>query len=142
MLAQNFKTPADLGISDAEFEALVKVLGMLERGEIKNTPPRARYIVGAPIHVTECERAPTHFSMGYEVAYHDCGTSCCIMGWARWVGDDDRLFRDATSINHSAQPLFYPYNDGILERRVGIGAIALRNYLTHGEPRWEEALEA
>jgi hypothetical protein len=35
MLAQNFKTPAALGISDAEFEALVKALGMLEREEIK-----------------------------------------------------------------------------------------------------------
>lgn len=35
MLAQNFKTAADLDLADAEFEALVKVLGMLERGEIK-----------------------------------------------------------------------------------------------------------
>ena len=33
MLAQNFKTPADLEITDIVFEALVKVLGMLERQE-------------------------------------------------------------------------------------------------------------
>lgn len=36
MLAQNFKTPADLDLPNPEFEALVKVLGMLERGEIKS----------------------------------------------------------------------------------------------------------
>lgn len=34
MLAQNFKTPADLKIDDDDFEALVKVLGMFERAEV------------------------------------------------------------------------------------------------------------
>lgn len=31
MLAQNFKTAVNLGISDAQFDTLVLVLGMLER---------------------------------------------------------------------------------------------------------------
>jgi hypothetical protein len=34
MLANSFMTPSALGISDVEFDALVKVLGMLERSEI------------------------------------------------------------------------------------------------------------
>jgi hypothetical protein len=34
MLAQNFKTAAELDLSDAEIKALVKVLGILERGEL------------------------------------------------------------------------------------------------------------
>jgi hypothetical protein len=34
MLANNFMTPSALGLSDVEFESLVKVLGMLERGDI------------------------------------------------------------------------------------------------------------
>lgn len=37
MLAQNFKTPADLDLSDKEFASLVKVLGMLERGSYLTT---------------------------------------------------------------------------------------------------------
>jgi hypothetical protein len=37
MLAQNFKTAADLGIKDIDLDALIKVLGMLERRSYLST---------------------------------------------------------------------------------------------------------
>lgn len=45
MLAQNFKTPADLGITDVEFDALYKVLGILERSEVPHVPVTRALIV-------------------------------------------------------------------------------------------------
>lgn len=120
MLAPNHKTPTALGISNIEFESLVKVLGMLKRGEIESK----------------------EFCMG---TFHpECGSACCIAGWAgivtpgifsrfRFSGDDTALGR-----------LFYPGRDRCCEAydaSPAQGAIALRSYLTHGEPRWDEALE-
>lgn len=61
MLAQNFKTPTALGISDIEFESLVKVLGMLERGEIEKEQFDMRDV------------------------WHPCGAPACLIGWAGHV---------------------------------------------------------
>lgn len=114
MLAQNFKTPADLEISDDEFDALAKVLGMLEREEIRRDD----------------------FDMDWP---DGCGAPCCILGHARRLG----AFRDewlgGMPAAHCA--LFAP----VTRVRYSTitpdqAAIALRNFLTHGEPRWQEAL--
>lgn len=110
MLAQNFKTPTDLDISDAEFDALRKVLGMLERGEIAERQFDMRHI------------------------HHDCGSPARICGWALHVSNNYRLFGSV-----------WPQRlADLLRTRTGVNtsqaAIALRNYLTHGEPRWNEAL--
>ena len=61
MLANNFMTPSALGLSDVEFESLVKVLGMLERGEI----------------------AEEQFTM--RRVQHPCRTPACLCGWANHV---------------------------------------------------------
>ncbi len=61
MLAQNFKTAKELGLADAEVEALITVLGMLERGDIA----RAEFHMG-------------HFR-------HECRTPACICGWAHHI---------------------------------------------------------
>jgi hypothetical protein len=135
MLAQNFKTPADLGISDAEFEALLKVLRMMERGEIRAAPKDAvfdRYNI---------REAHTMFRMASTNGSADCGTACCILGWA-WHLDDGmarHLFWE-TDQNPALNELFYTHTDGIYCRNPEQGAIALRNYLTFGEARWAEAL--
>ncbi len=64
MLAQTFKTAAELGIPDQERNALVTVLYMIEDGQIK----------------------PELIFMG---AYHAsnalCGTTHCLAGWAYTV---------------------------------------------------------
>lgn len=122
MLAQNLKTPADLGITDAEFDALAKVLGMLERGELTHTDKRAPTV-------------PNGFNMGVVKTKTDCGTVCCIYGWACTLCDWH------TSISHDLFTVFCPPNIGKYSAITPAqAAIALRSYLTHGDPRWDEAL--
>ena len=133
MLAQNFKTPTELGITDIEFDALQKVLGMLERGEILPAPETA---VFDRRHGPE---TPTMFRMTSVWGYAECGTACCLMGWAQHVANDRDLFMSWEG--RSVEPLFFPLDGycAIISRNPEHGAIALRNYLTHGEPRWSEA---
>lgn len=114
MLAQNFKTPAELEISDIEFEALVKVLGMFDRGEIP----------------------PEMFRMN-QIGSPDCGTAGCICGWAKTI--DRSLFNGTWSVGLDG--LFIrPSNLQNTDATPPQAAIALRNYLTSGEPRWAEAM--
>lgn len=125
MLAQNFKTAADLGIKDVELDALIKVLGMLERGEIDES----------------------HFNM------NDiwCNSVGCIWGWARHVSHQTafnrRLFATETGTDHGALArLFANFGESELMRRVRRmaqphhAALAIRSYLTTGEANWAEAL--
>lgn len=137
MLAQNFKTPAALGIADHEFDALVKVLGMLEREEIK--------------HASECEPVVgSLFNMCSFGRDTDCGTIGCIAGWARVVSNG-KAFPWATDANNLSpdeptkmlEALFYPscgaYWGDITPSQA---ATALRSYLTTGDPCWPEAFAA
>jgi hypothetical protein len=127
VLAQNFKTAKELGLAQVEVEALVIVLRMLERGDI----------------------AREQLHMGR--FRHECRTPACICGWAHYV-----------SRGLAFSELASPCGPIILHRRAsnalselfrltqtrGSGggitpaqaAVALRNYLTHGEPRWDEAM--
>lgn len=128
MLAQSFKSAAELQISEAEQDALIKVLGMLERGEID----------------------AEHFNM--DSYLNECGTVGCIAGWAYLVSNEaafPEVSRDCPKSpargQHALMKLF----------RCGLGdlfarpsrktspdqaAIALRSYLTTGEANWAEAL--
>lgn len=129
MLANYYKTPADLQITDAEFEALVKVLGMLERGELVHATPKPCAGVG-PL--------TGHFNMAFHNTITECGTVCCIAGTASLL--------IGIPLNHNRtkelRELCYP--DSVRDW-LGItpaqAAIALRNYLTTGQPSWAEALE-
>lgn len=126
MLAQNFKTPAELKITDAEFDALYKVLGMLEREELK--------------HVDFAKpEGPNGFNLGCFKNQTACGTVACIAGWS------DLLFGTTFERQHSARTkgdplinLFTPAKQD--EVTTSQAAIGLRNFLTHGEARWAEAL--
>jgi hypothetical protein len=127
MLAQNFKAPTDLGISDAEFDALVKVLGMLERGEIE----QSRFCMGS-------------------LSLPTCRTPACIRGWARFEAKN--VFIETDNHPPELKKLFFLDSHATLKLimafpgrfnepiSTGSAAIAVRNYLTHGEPRWDEAL--
>lgn len=128
MLAQNFKTAADLGISEAEADALIKVLGMLERGELKH-------------HPSSQPDTPNGFNMGHWGVQTDCGSIGCIKGWAQFVSD--RVF---TLVRYGS-PVWGLFTvDHIHHRRrwaeitTSEAACALRNYLTLGEARWAEVL--
>lgn len=129
MLAQNFQTPAALGISGVEFEALVKVMGMLERGELKHcgggNPETQKIKMGFSMSTAQCDTA--------------CGTAGCIGGWAASVmGINPIVYVHDNDHCPGLYSLYwgYPRSNVTPEQ----GAIALRNYLTHGEPRWAEAL--
>jgi hypothetical protein len=127
VLAQNFKSAKELGLATIEVEALVTVLRMLERGDI----------VRGEFHMGRFR--------------HQCRTPACICGWAHHVSTG-RAFPELSS----------PYGPLILYRRLGKStselfrltaaresggditpaqaAVALRNFLTHGEARWAEAM--
>lgn len=126
MLAQNFKTAAELGISEIEVDALIKVLGMLERGEL-----------------TEQE-----FSM--DTILHDCGSPACLCGWANYVSGG-RAFPEApqTSRLYNRLPagainlfLLSGWRSEWESITPSQAATALRSYLTTGVARWDEALAA
>jgi hypothetical protein len=129
VLAQNFKTAKELGLADVEVEALIAVLRMLERQDITQA----------------------QFHMGR--FRHECRTPACICGWAHHVSSG-RAFPELTSplgpiilfrrLSPSAGELFR-----LTEARGSGGeisptqaALALRNYLTHGEARWAETTAA
>jgi hypothetical protein len=136
MLANNFKTPSALGISDTEFEALVAVLGMLERGEIPTDQFNMRRV------------------------QHPCRTPACLCGWANHVSGGQAfplearsrqtLFSTTTTYaprwKDLPQPVLqlFAYDgqatDPVYVATPSQAAIAVRNFLTLGEPRWAEAL--
>ncbi len=118
MLAPNFKTPAELDLSDDSFSTLVGLLGDFERGEID----------------------PDLFDMR-TVGNPACGTPSCILGWART--------RNIAFHYPQRFTIFFPGSiavgpDGVYRSPYTAtpahAAIALRNFLTYGEPRWHEAM--
>lgn len=127
MLAQNFKTPADLGIRDDELQSLVTVLRRFERQEV-----------------------PAEQLDMWSLAEPRCGTPACIAGWARY--SQPGVFNRWTDGKQREWPqglqnLFWMVGDdqtcaAITGKTPSIeqAAIAIRNYLTHGDPRWAEAL--
>ncbi len=129
MLAQNFKTAVDLGIKDAEIEALIKVLGMLERSELVPSPPRYSSV-------------PNGFNM-LTIGHQDqCGTVGCILGWCQYIGGES-LFRDETGfvqLTEGASNLFMFGVEGRGKVTPEQAALALRSYLTTGDANWAEAL--
>jgi len=143
MLAQNFKTPANLKITDAEFNALVKVLGMLEREEIPHAPGYGDicdFVSESPTGRPE----PQFFNMGFVTGKHDCGTAGCILGWAQHVAGDSLSFGERRGaiarlfqMGDDACNQYFPI--AIQDILPSHAAIALRNFLTDGEPRWAEA---
>lgn len=140
MLAQNFKTSVELGISVQEFEALKQVLGMFERGEIKFHPR------GYSMFVTSKSKFKEPLIGFHMAAFYghapDCGTVACICGWAEYVGGLEPL---SLSRKRFGNPeLFYLFETcGINANEIQPhhAAIALRNYLTTGTARWKEVMK-
>lgn len=128
MLAQNFMTPTDLGISEVEQTALVTVLGMLERREIDDE----------------------HFNMSsYQ---NECGTVGCLCGWAYMVSEgaafpEVALARGATPklsrrLPDTLRSMFWIDRIEMLFKgaTAAQAAQALRTYLTTGKDDWANVL--
>lgn len=131
MLANNFMKPEALGITAAEWGALTKVLGMLERAELVYRRPYDASL-------------PNGFNMDLNWKSSECGTVGCIRGWCRDFMGDDVFPIERMTDRISELFIFTGINNPMEVIRKTVtpaqAAIALRNYLTTGEPRWAEAL--
>jgi hypothetical protein len=143
MLAQNFKTPAELNISKREFDAIVTTLGAFERNEIQ--------------YVTSDEETTQQilaaFNMDYwdgkeaTGGYENCGAVHCIGGWVTKLTGVNLPEKDGEEWDaelagrEGLYNLFYPHQIRDWSRiTVAKAAEAIRNYLTTGKPNWEEVV--
>ena len=135
MLAQNFMTPADLGLNDRQFDALVKTLKLLETNKLRHAmAPAYRF----EIWPADCSFDGL-FNMATWISGSACGTVACIGGTACLLAGDELLFHNAEPEPAALDTLFFPP----LERgkiTTEQAARALRSYLTTGDPRWTEAV--
>ncbi len=137
MLAQNFLSPAALRLTKAQHDALVRTLGMLERGELAYAP-------FAPIQLPSDRQLVNHqpglFNMNSWHRTQACGTVHCIGGTAELLGGEG-LF-DAYEHNEALHDLFYPYPVPMGQWEhitTAQAAMALRSYLTTGAACWAAA---
>lgn len=140
MLARSFMSHVDLGITEEEHSALVTVLGMLERGELRH--------VDHP-HMVE-PIVPNGFHMADWCHATQCGTAACIGGWVERtsgvnLGYGSLRWDSLPEYTQVAlQDLFYPEemndNDLLSKMTDKAAALALSNYLTTGKPDWKSVL--
>ena len=109
MLASCFKTADELGLNPSQRDALIKVLGMLERGELHEIEPVGDYIHDSRIN-------PTAFSMR-------CWATC-ICGHASRFAEFNSMDR---SQGGPTGALFYRTGMSMAQ-----ATMALRDYLTTG----------
>lgn len=136
MLAPSFKTAAELGLTDKQHKALHDTLDLMEAGEIEHVSE-----FGGPPY----EWTGHRFNMGlwFCPADSSCGSVGCIGGTAEFLAQDNNLFDGIECADPSLYALFYPganvvYNYNAIT--VAQAAHALRNYLTIGEPCWDQCL--
>src|ERR1700679_4104916 len=139
MLAQNFKSAADLNISDVEIQSLVAVLGMLEREEL----------VHGETPLCTKPRKPNEFNMAATLE-NSCGTIACIAGWAHEVSGREAFPEIVKGEIGDWKLRANPALLGIfgIGRRHGVlysitpaqAAAALRSYLTTGDACWDWAV--
>lgn len=142
MLARTFLPAADLHLSERQRDALVTVLGMMERGEIEHV--QLRYKDGATTYEGFSTSFP--FNMASWSCESVCGTVHCIGGWAERVGGVDmprsyqlqQLFYPVASLVHRSCVSAAELYDSITIEQA---ACALRNYLTLGEPKWSDIIK-
>jgi hypothetical protein len=136
MLAQNFKTAADLGITEPQRAALGKVLVLLETGKLRNCP------MGGPSESAGMYSG--QFNMNQWSAENECGTIACIGGTAELVGTlAVREMSHAAYGSKRLHELFYPYCVDTLkwtDITTTQAATALRSYLSTGDARWDLAV--
>ena len=132
MLAQNFKTAEELGISEAQLGALQKTLVMMETGKLSHVPQtdvKADFKVSSELN--------QFFNMIISYGHADCGSVGCIRGTAERVG---RVEFPVLRGPKGLTDLFYNGVAIISDPSVSQAATALRSYLTTGAARWKLAL--
>ena len=144
MLAQAFLTAADLGLTEAEHQAFVTTLGLMERGELQHTDTSNVNDVTEYYDIRDgLPKFTGHFSLAQWITGYQCGTVACIGGTAELVGKLalHQISQKCNGDNPELNELCYPSGDFEYEDvTVEQAAIALRSYLTTGKANWAEAL--
>lgn len=122
-----FKTPAELGVTEDEFCRLMRVAEGLQNGEYAHVSSSGNV---AP---TPGKKA---FNMRHWRTDKDCGTVCCIGGWAGLL---NYRVRESSSLERLCYP---PSSVGnmwhdINERHA---AKAIINWAMTGDPQWSNIL--
>lgn len=142
MLAQNFKTAAELQLTEDQSSALIGILHMLERGELKHI----KYDLNLFYAQDPTLKLPDlAFNMGDWCETNECGTVGCIGGWAEKLYGAEFPHQEGYA-RLPVFKLFYPnwekagLNYNYYDITNDQAARALRNFLSTGEPRWDEVL--
>jgi hypothetical protein len=133
MLAQNFQTPAALGLTDARHRALVLTLNALERGELCHEP-------FGPDDIKPGENFTGHFNMAMWNKECSCNTVCCIAGTAELLGGLEVWdFESSINQNPGLFNLLYACDckTPLSQITPAQAAITLRSYLTTGNSGWK-----
>lgn len=147
----NYKTAEQLGITDQEYDALIKVKEFL--ATIEN--PRD---VQSEYPIQNFDKLPPQqakFNMRNPVEKYDCGTACCIGGWMSLYMQGVQLVQPVTITGLNAtmasrfvydrksdplQPLFFPLKDDSDEYWDGLtpmdAIVQIELFLTTGEVTW------
>lgn len=139
MLAQNFKTPEDLGLEPNLHAGFIELLRRLESGELKyvNLVEEFEKWDAYADDYDRDIKAPDKVSFNmrdWSVEVPHCGTICCLGGSVEKI-----MGRKLShSEDNKLEELFYPavpesnWNDISAEKAAGV----LRHYLTTGEVDW------
>jgi hypothetical protein len=141
MLAQNFKTAAELGLNDVQLDALQKTLVLFETGKVVF----ATEIFVGLCAVEQSSEFTGHFNMANWSARGKCGTVGCIGGTAEMIGGlPINSLNDASNYNYALENLFYANDAKVRLEKITVeqAARALRNYLTTGHANWAQATAA
>lgn len=129
MLAQNFKTAAELEITEPQREALIQTLAYFEQGKLQ-------HVYDGNYDTEEGFEFTGHFNMNYWRNQAPCGTIACIGGTAELIGNVRFEVYDRPG---ALDQLFFPdYGVRYEEVTTEQAAQAIRSYLTTGEPRWKD----
>lgn len=123
----SFRSAHRLDITDAQRDALIKTLALLESGALVHAPASIGFSYGKTF--------TGHFNMAEWNHATDCGTVCCIGGTAELIGNLRFLPRP-----DALEDLFYPTIAPLSTITPTQAAVALRSYLTTGNANWRAAL--
>lgn len=107
MLQQNFKSADELKLSEPTHQAAIKVLGMMERGEINDQFSMQSWLQPHPTDATKCQR--------------------CISGW---------VSKEGGNCINLPLALICPQDYQSGKYTIEQATHALRSYLVTGTPDW------
>lgn len=139
----------ELKLTEIQRNGLVKVLRMLETGELIHVPNIYDRWYDENPEKNKPDLPPQYFNMGniFTVTEMNCDTACCIAGASdMWGGTNfiDETGSLRNDLKYGLLDLFCPEAVDQSEWRditIPQAVLAIRNYLTTGDAKWKEILE-